>query len=76
MWARLESNRYYSLPTSGGQVLHQEVDYSIRFIPELLADSRRADVIDNNGKAVNLTSVSEPEGTRQRFLIITTERTL
>ena len=74
MWARRESNRYYSLPTSGGQVLKQEVDYSIRFIPELLADSRLADVIDDNGKKVNLTSVSEPEGTRRRFLVLTTER--
>ena len=75
VWARRESNRYYSLPTSRGQVLSQEVDYSIRFIAELLADSRRADVIDDNGKAVNLTSVSEPEGSRRQYLILTTERT-
>ena len=74
VWARRESNRYYSLPTSGGQVLRQEVDYSIRFIPELLADSRRADVIDDSGQPVNLTSVSEPEGSRRRFLMLTTER--
>ena len=74
VWARLESNRYYSLPTTGGQVLRQEIDYSIRFIPELLADSRLADVIDDNGHAVNLTSVSEPDGTRRRFLVLTTER--
>ena len=76
VWARLESNRYYSLPTSGGQRLQQEIDYTVRFIPELLADSRRADVIDDNGNAVNLTSVSEPEGSRRRFLMLTTERTL
>ena len=74
VWARLESNRYYSLATSGGQVLRQEIDYSIRFIPELLADSRLADVVDDNGNAVNLTSVSQPEGSRRRFLILTTER--
>ena len=74
VWARLESNRYYSLPTSGGQSLRQEIDYTVRFIPALLADSRRADVTDDSGLPVNLTSVSEPEGSRRRFLMLTTER--
>ena len=73
VWAKLESNRYYSIPTRGGQVIKQEVDYTIRYIAELLEDSRRADVTDDNGAGVNLTSVSEPPDSRRRFLTLTTE---
>lgn len=74
LWARLESNRYYTLAGTGGTFLRTEVDYSIRYLAEVIADPRRVEVIDENGVAVNLTAVSEPDGTRRRFLLLTTER--
>ena len=74
IWARLESNRYYTLAGTGGTFLRTEVDYVIRYLAEVIADPRRVDVTDENGIEANLTAVSEPDGTRRQFLLLTLER--